>query len=88
MFFLCEILGGSPNRSLETEGARFFPEDGLPELSVERTTEGQIRRMFEAVGHPVHKLLRIQFGPLADPALKPGAWRFLNQRELMALKSL
>jgi 23S rRNA pseudouridine2605 synthase len=48
----------------------------------------QIRRMFEAVGHPVHKLRRIQFGPLADPALKPGAWRFLNQRELMALKSL
>jgi ADP-ribose pyrophosphatase YjhB (NUDIX family) len=52
MFFLCQILGGSPNRSLETEGARFFPEDGLPELSVERTTEGQIRRMFELVRRP------------------------------------
>ena len=52
MFFLCQILGGSPNRSLETEGARFFPEDGLPELSVERTTEGQIRRMFELSRRP------------------------------------
>jgi ADP-ribose pyrophosphatase YjhB (NUDIX family) len=52
MFFLCQILGGSPSRSLETEGARFFPEDGLPELSVERTTESQIRRMFELARRP------------------------------------
>ncbi len=54
-------------------------------------TEGknqQIRRMFAAVGHPVSKLRRIQFGPLADPALKPGAWRFLSPQEIAALKSL
>lgn len=48
----------------------------------------QIRRMFEAVGHPVHKLRRIQYGPLADPALKPGAWRFVSPQELAALKAL
>ncbi|MBI4911447.1 MAG: rRNA pseudouridine synthase [Acidobacteria bacterium] len=48
----------------------------------------QIRRMFEAVGHPVHKLRRIQFGPLEDPALKPGAWRFLTPQEIGALKHL
>jgi len=48
----------------------------------------QIRRMFAAVGHPVSKLRRIQFGPLADPALKPGEWRFCNPQELAALKAL
>jgi 23S rRNA pseudouridine2605 synthase len=54
-------------------------------------TEGknqQIRRMFAAVGHPVSKLRRIQFGPLDDPALKPGEWRFLKPQELAALKAL
>jgi pseudouridine synthase len=54
-------------------------------------TEGknqQIRRMFAAVGHPVSKLRRVQFGPLADQGLKPGAWRFLTPQELTALKSL
>jgi 23S rRNA pseudouridine2605 synthase len=54
-------------------------------------TEGknqQIRRMFAAVGHPVSKLRRVQFGPLADPFLKPGAWRFLSPQELAAVKSL
>ncbi len=48
----------------------------------------QIRKMFAAVGHPVHKLRRVQFGPLDDPYLKPGEWRYLNPQELIALKSL
>ena len=48
----------------------------------------QIRRMFAAVGHPVSKLRRIQFGPLTDPALKPGEWRFCSAQELAALKAL
>lgn len=54
-------------------------------------TEGknqQIRRMFAAVGHPVSKLRRVQFGPIADPLLKPGAWRFLSPQEIAAIKSL
>ena len=54
-------------------------------------TEGknqQIRKMFAAVGHPVHKLKRVQFGPLSDPALKPGEWRFLTPSEIMALKNI
>ncbi|HJV39167.1 MAG TPA: pseudouridine synthase [Geothrix sp.] len=54
-------------------------------------TEGknqQIRRMFAAVGHPVSKLRRVQFGPLADQFLKPGAWRFLSPQEIAAIKSL
>lgn len=48
----------------------------------------QIRRMFEAVGHPVHKLRRIQYGPLEDPTLKPGAWRHLTKAEVAALRAL
>jgi ADP-ribose pyrophosphatase YjhB (NUDIX family) len=52
IFFLCQITGGRPARSLETENADFFPEDGLPELSVERTTGRQVRRMFELARRP------------------------------------
>ena len=32
----------------------------------------QIRRMCEAVGHPVVRLVRTRIGPLADPSLGPG----------------
>ena len=48
----------------------------------------QIRRMFAAVGHPVSKLRRIQFGPLADPTLKPGMWRLCSEKEITTLMSI
>ena len=45
-FFLCEIVGGSPRKSVETSEIGFFPEDGLPELSVARISASLIRRCF------------------------------------------
>jgi ADP-ribose pyrophosphatase YjhB (NUDIX family) len=47
LFFLCELTGGAASPSLETTAVEFFAEDALPELSVGRVTERQIRRMFE-----------------------------------------
>jgi len=52
MFFLCEITGGEARPSNETAGAAFFAEDKLPELSLSRITEKQIRRMFEHMRNP------------------------------------
>lgn len=45
----------------------------------------QIRRMCDAVGHPVLRLVRTRIGPLADRRLPPGAWRELTQTEVRAL---
>lgn len=52
MFFLCELQGGAPTTSIETEGVGFFALDNLPELSVKRVTEVQIRRLFDHLAHP------------------------------------
>ncbi len=52
LFFGCEITGGSPARSSETDGAAFFRENELPPLSLSRVTPGQIRRLFEHLRHP------------------------------------
>ncbi len=41
----------------------------------------QVRRMCEAVGHPVVTLARVQFGPLRDPGLKVGHSRELTPSE-------
>ncbi len=45
----------------------------------------QIRRMGEAVGHPVTRLVRTRIGPLADPSLTPGSYRPLSLDEVRAL---
>jgi ADP-ribose pyrophosphatase YjhB (NUDIX family) len=44
---LCELVGGEATTSHETEEIGFYPEDGLPKLSISRVTAGQIARLFE-----------------------------------------
>ena len=44
--------------------------------------------MCDAVGHPVEKLARVRFGPLALGELPLGAWRDLGPRELAALRAV
>ena len=46
----------------------------------------QIRRMMAQLGHQVKKLRRVQMGPIKLKGLKPGQWRELMPRELVALK--
>jgi 23S rRNA pseudouridine2605 synthase len=45
----------------------------------------QVRRMCEAVGHPVIRLVRTRIGPISDPHLRPGEWRRLALDEVRAL---
>jgi ADP-ribose pyrophosphatase YjhB (NUDIX family) len=42
LFFVCEITGGEPRISSETDGVEFFPLAALPPLSTGRTTAAQI----------------------------------------------
>jgi 23S rRNA pseudouridine2605 synthase len=46
----------------------------------------QVRRMCEAIGHPVVRLVRTRIGPLTDRKLKPGAWRVLEFDEIVKLE--
>lgn len=47
--FHCEITGGALNPGHETLGADFFEIDHLPELSMERNTPSQVRKLYELV---------------------------------------
>jgi 23S rRNA pseudouridine2605 synthase len=46
----------------------------------------QVRRMCEAVGHPVVRLVRSRIGRLTDRVLKPGQWRELLPAEVRELE--
>jgi 23S rRNA pseudouridine2605 synthase len=46
----------------------------------------QIRRMFDAVGHSVLKLRRVQLGHLRDERLPTGSWRMLTPAEIASFK--
>ena len=42
--------------------------------------------MFDAVGHPVERLVRVRIGPISDRRLPPGQWRPLTPEERRALE--
>jgi 23S rRNA pseudouridine2605 synthase len=80
-------------RGVELEDGRTAParvravgRDTL-EITIHEGRKRQVRRMCEAVGHPVKTLTRIRFGPLELGDLSPGAARRLTARELAALAS-
>jgi pseudouridine synthase len=67
-----------------TKGRR--DHDGVLLITIREGRNRQVRRMLEAVGHPVQSLKRTRFGPISDRRLKPGDWRELTGEEVEKLK--
>jgi 23S rRNA pseudouridine2605 synthase len=55
------------------------------EIAIREGRQNQIRKSFEAIGHPVLKLKRVAIGPLRDDRLKVGEYRFLKPTEIHVL---
>jgi 23S rRNA pseudouridine2605 synthase len=97
--YLAEVEG-TPSRGalrrlregVELEDGRTAPArvallgDSLLRITLHEGRKRQVRRMCEAVGHPVVRLVRVRIGPLRDPGLAPGRWRPLRQSEVRALE--
>ncbi|MED1918704.1 pseudouridine synthase [Bacillus thuringiensis] len=75
----------SPGQSklLKTESSS---QKALVELTIHEGRNRQVRRMCEAIGHPVLTLERIRLGFLTLDGLKPGEFRKLNHEEVESLK--
>jgi 23S rRNA pseudouridine2605 synthase len=58
------------------------------ELVIHEGRKHQVKRMLEAVGHPVRRLHRSRYAGLTVEGLEPGAWRELTGNELAALREL
>jgi 23S rRNA pseudouridine2605 synthase len=61
------------------------PSPGVLRITIHEGRNRQVRRMCEAVGHPVTRLVRTRIGPLRDNRLKPGDWRELTADEVRRL---
>lgn len=61
------------------------PSESVVRIVIHEGRNRQVRRMCDAVGHPVKRLVRTRIGPLADRSLEPGQWRPLTLDELRAL---
>jgi 23S rRNA pseudouridine2605 synthase len=55
-------------------------------LTIHEGRHRQVRKMLEAVGHPIVRLRRVKIGPISDETLKTGHYRDLTGPEIAALK--
>lgn len=78
----CEIARMKTTGRNDDEGNSWF------EVLLREGRTQQVRRMFQAVGHPVSKLRRVAIGPISDPKLTPGDWRELTPREVKMLATM
>jgi pseudouridine synthase len=86
------------SRGLVIDGRRTLPAD-VTLVPARRSAAGatliitiregrnrQVRKMCEAIGHPIDRLRRIAIGPIRDSKLKVGAWRELTGDEVRKLR--
>jgi 23S rRNA pseudouridine2605 synthase len=64
------------------------PGNGRLELTIHEGRKHQVKRMLEAVGHPVRRLHRSRYAGLDVRGLAQGEWRELTREEVAALRRL
>ena len=66
---------------------RTSPSKAWLRFTIREGRQREIRRMCEAVGYRVDRLVRIHFGPIELGRLEPGDWRPLRDEEVEALRA-
>jgi 23S rRNA pseudouridine2605 synthase len=80
-------LGAGPAVAADVRTVHELPTKTWLEVRVRRGQWHVVRRLMEAVGHRVDKLVRVAFGPVLLGGLPPGAARDVTRSELAALRS-
>jgi 23S rRNA pseudouridine2605 synthase len=97
--YVAEVDGGTPapgalralREGVELDDGPTAPAEvgvlapGVLRLVIHEGRNRQVRRMCEAIGHPVRRLVRTRIGPVRDTRLAPGRWRPLTADEVRAL---
>jgi 23S rRNA pseudouridine2605 synthase len=61
------------------------PSPGVLRITIHEGRNRQVRRMCDAIGHPVRRLVRVRIASISDRTLRPGAWRPLTAHEVKVL---
>ena len=85
------VIDGRRTAPAEVERIKVFEAAGgrvetLLSMVIHEGRNRQVRKMFEAIGHPVERLRRVAIGPIRDAKLNPGDFRELSEEEIAALR--
>lgn len=78
-------LDDGPAKALSARVVERFKDATLVEVVLGEGRNREVRRMFDAIGFPVIRLVRTAIGPITDNTLKPGQSRVLEAVEIQRL---
>lgn len=83
-----DLGGGAPRAMKNTDDSPAAGADAhsLLEITVREGRNREVRKMCDAIGHPVRQLTRVAIGPIRDGRLKVGYWRDLTRDEVERLR--
>jgi pseudouridine synthase len=81
-------LDGRRTQPAVVKALRVHGDHATLEITVREGRNRQVRKMCEAIGHPVSQLKRVAIGPIRDRKLKPGQWRELTAQEISRLSGV
>jgi 23S rRNA pseudouridine2605 synthase len=81
------VLDDGPARASKARLLRPLEKGAVLALVLQEGRKREVRRLLEAVGHPVTRLLRVRFGPIRLGNLPAGEWRDLRPQEIRALRA-
>lgn len=79
------VLGDGPARAVRAGLVAREEGASVVALVMAEGRKREVRRLMEAVGHPVARLVRVRFGPVELGDLPAGAWRPLTDDETRLL---
>ena len=81
------VLEDGPARAVKAEVLGSDPRGTRLALVLQEGRKREVRRMLEAGGHAVTRLVRVRFGPIRLGELPAGEWRELTDQEIRSLKA-
>ena len=81
-------LEDGPARATRVRVLRPLGREALLALVLQEGRKREVRRLLEAVGHPVIRLQRVRFGPVRLGELPAGEWRELSTDEVRSLRAI
>lgn len=81
-------IGGYTTAPADIEVLKQYKDNSLVKVTIHEGKNRQIRRMMDALDHPVITLKRVSIGEINIDDLPKGKWRHLTKEEIQYLKSL
>lgn len=82
------MIDGKKTAPAKIKIAKNYETESILEIEIREGRNRQIRRMCEAINHPIKKLKRVSIGEIEIGGLQFGEWRYLDDVEMEYILSL